>query len=197
VIFVVPAVGRVAGSTIGGVVVYTVGHSTRAIGDFIALLSDAGVTRIVDVRRFPMSRRHPQFNRDALAASLAAAGIDYRHMPELGGRRHGVKGARSRNGLWKVDAFRHYADYAETAAFAAALDVLEALARERPTAYMCAEAVWWQCHRRLITDYLIVRGWRVVHLLGPGQRQDATLTPGAVPQPDRTIAYPPSQPDLL
>jgi uncharacterized protein (DUF488 family) len=179
------------------VVVYTVGHSTRAVDEFIALLNDAGVTRIVDVRAFPMSRRHPQFNKDALSASLADAAIDYRHMPALGGRRGKKKGGRSRNGLWKVEAFRNYADYAETAAFGQAIAELEALARERPTAFMCAEAVWWQCHRRLIADYMLTGGWSVVHLLAPGQRQDHVLTPGARPQPDATIWYPAAQGDLL
>jgi len=179
------------------VVVYTIGHSTRSIDEFIALLTGAGVTRIVDVRAFPMSRRHPQFNKDALSVSLPSAGIDYRHMPALGGRRHAKKGVRSRNGLWKVEAFRNYADYAETAEFGEAIDALETLARERPTAFMCAEAVWWQCHRRLITDYMLVRGWTVVHLLGPGQQQHGALTPGAVPHADRTIEYPAPQPGLL
>jgi len=169
--------------------VYTVGHSTRSADELIAILNEAGATRIVDVRPFPMSRRHPQFNKDALTASLRAAGIDYRHMPELGGRRARSK-RPSRNGLWKVEAFRNYADYAETPEFRAALDALETLARERPTAFMCAEAVWWQCHRRLIADYMLARGWTVVHLLALGQRQSATLTPGAVPHEDGTIEYP-------
>jgi len=177
--------------------VYTIGHSTRSIDEFVAILADAGVTRVVDVRAFPMSRRHPQFNRDALTISLPAAGLDYHHLPALGGRRGAKKGGGSRNGLWKVEAFRNYADYAETPPFAAALGALEAFARERPTAYMCAEAVWWQCHRRLITDYLLARGWTVTHLLGIGQRQDAAMTPGARPQADGTIWYPAPQPGLL
>ncbi len=175
-------------------IVYTVGHSTRTIEEFIALLRDAGVARIVDVRRFPASRRHPHFNDSTLAALLEDAGLDYHHMPALGGRRGRKTPGPSRNDLWTVDAFRHYADYAETPAFAAALGELETLARERPTAYMCAEAVWWQCHRRLITDYLLARGWNVVHLLGPGQRQEGALTPGARPQADGTIWYPAPQP---
>jgi uncharacterized protein (DUF488 family) len=179
------------------VIVYTVGHSTRPIDEFIALLTGAGVARVADVRTFPASKRHPQFNSGALAAALDDAGIDYRHLPALGGRRGAKKNGASRNGLWKVDAFRNYADYAETPAFGAALDTLEALARERPTAYMCAEAMWWQCHRRLITDYLLVRGWTVIHLLGPGQQQRAELTTGAVAHADGTIAYPPPQPGLL
>lgn len=178
-------------------VFYTVGHSTRSIDELVGIVNGAGVTRIADVRAFPMSRRHPQFNKDALTVSLPAAGIDYRHLPALGGRRGVKKGAPSRNGLWKVEAFRNYADYAETAAFGAALDELEALARERPTACMCAEALWWQCHRRLITDYMLVRGWTVIHLLAAANRQEAVLTPGALPQPDRTIWYPAPQPRLL
>jgi uncharacterized protein (DUF488 family) len=178
------------------VVVYTIGHSTRSIEELIAILTDAGVARVADVRAFPMSRRHPQFNKDALSVSLPAAGIDYRHMPALGGRRQAKKGSPSRNGLWKVEAFRNYADYAETPAFRAAMDALEALARERPTAFMCAEAVWWQCHRRLIADYMVMRGWTVVHLLSPGQRQTGALTPGAVPHDDGTIEYRPARPGL-
>ncbi len=165
--------------------------------ELVGMLAEAGVTRIVDVRAFPASRRHPHFNKDALAVSLAAAGIDYRHVAALGGRRGAPKDRASRNGLWRVVAFRNYADYAETPPFGAALDVLEALARERPTAFMCAEAVWWHCHRRLITDYLLARGWTVVHLMAPGQRQIAELTPGAVVHADCTIEYPPPQPDLL
>jgi len=178
-------------------VLYTVGHSTRTLDELVAIVTDAGVRLIVDVRAFPMSRRHPQFNKDALAASLPAAGVDYCHMPELGGRRHAKKGAPSRNGLWTVEAFRNYADYAETPAFAAALDELEALGRERPAAIMCAEAVWWQCHRRLITDYMLARGWTVIHLMGAGQRRPGVMTPGAIPHEDGTIEYPAPQPGLL
>jgi len=179
------------------VVIYTVGHSTRSIDELIGLVTEAGVTRIADVRAFPMSRRHPQFNKDTLETSLSGAGIDYAHMPALGGRRGAKKGNRSRNTLWKVEAFRNYADYAATPAFRAALDSLEAMARARPTAFMCAEAVWWQCHRRLIADYLLARGWTVVHLLAPGTHQRAELTSGAVPHDDGTIEYPAPQPDLI
>jgi uncharacterized protein (DUF488 family) len=179
--------------------IFSIGHSTRSIDELIAVLSDAGVTRVADVRAIPRSKRHPQFGIDQLGQSLPAAGIDYRHLPALGGRRGKPKGAVSRNTLWRVEAFRNYADYAETPSFAAALSELERLARERPTAYMCAEAVWWRCHRRLITDYLLVHGWDVIHLLGIGQQEPASLTPGAVPQPDGTIEYPASttQPRLI
>ena len=178
-------------------IVYTIGHSTRSIDELIALLNEAGVERVVDVRAFPMSRRHPQFNTDALAVSLPAAGIDYRHLPALGGRRRANTGAPSRNGFWKVEAFRNYADYAETPPFRDAIGELDALARERPTAFMCAEAMWWQCHRRIVTDYMLARGWTVVHLLGPGKQQEATLTPGALVETDGTLAYRAAQPGLL
>jgi uncharacterized protein (DUF488 family) len=179
------------------VVVFTVGHSTRSIDDLIAILDEAGIRRVVDVRAIPASRRHPQFNRASLAVTLPDAGIDYVHMPALGGRRGRSAHGPSRNDLWQIEAFRNYADYAETAEFRAALDALEASARERPTAFMCAEAVWWRCHRRLIADYMLERGWTVTHLLAQGQRQNGTLTPGAAPQPDGSIWYPAGQPGFL
>lgn len=179
--------------------VWSVGHSTRTIDELMAILREAGVTRIVDVRLIPRSSRYPHFNSDSLTRSLADAGIDYRHLPALGGRRRPMKGRPSRNTLWRVDAFRNYADYAETPAFRAALGELEQLARQRPTAFMCAEAVWWRCHRRLITDYLLARGWQVVHLLGPGEEGAASLTPGAIVHEDETIEYPANseQPRLI
>ena len=179
--------------------IWSVGHSTRTIDELIAILHEAGVTRIADVRLIPRSSRHPQFNGDQLARSLADAGVEYHHLPDLGGRRRPLKGHISRNTLWRVEAFRNYADYAETPAFHEALTQLERLARERPTAYMCAEVVWWRCHRRLITDYLLARGWDVVHLLGPGQQESASRTPGAIVHSDGTIEYPANvaQPRLI
>lgn len=155
------------------------------------MLREAGVRAIADVRLIPRSARNPQFNRDMLPGVLAVEGIDYRHMPLLGGRRGGRKGAASRNTLWRVQAFRNYADYALTPEFRRGVDQLQGFAAERPTAIMCAEAVWWRCHRRIVTDYMLVAGWDVIHLIGPGQQQPASLTPGAVPQPDGTIEYPP------
>ncbi|MEW6268113.1 MAG: DUF488 domain-containing protein [Thermodesulfobacteriota bacterium] len=143
--------------------VYTAGHSSLTSDAFLELLERAGVTRLVDVRAFPGSRRHPQFGRAALAAECARHAIDYRWMPGLGGRRRST-GDRSPHRAWTVDAFRAYADYADTPEFAAALAELERLAAARPTAIACAEALWWQCHRRLIADRLLVAGWRVVHL---------------------------------
>jgi uncharacterized protein (DUF488 family) len=171
-------------------ILYTIGHSTRPLDELIGMLAAAGVARLADVRYIPRSGRHPQFNIDTLPAALAEAGIDYRHLPALGGRRGARKDAPSRNTLWRVQAFRNYADYAETPAFQSGLAELERLAAERTTAIMCAEAVWWRCHRRLVTDYMLARGWEVIHLMAPGRQEPAALTDGAVPQPDGTILYP-------
>ena len=159
------------------------------------MLKEAGVELVVDVRAYPSSRRHPQFNRDALAAWLPAGGIAYRHMPALGGRRSPVPG--SPNGGWRDTAFQGYADHMRTREFEDARAELEAAAREAATAIMCAEAVWWRCHRRLIADALLTRGWRVEHLgIGEG-RAVHELTEFAVLAPDGTITYPPAQGTLL
>jgi len=149
------------------VTLLTIGHSTRGIDELLALLAEHRIARLVDVRRFPASRRHPQFSREALAASLAAAGIEYVHEPDLGGRRQPDPG--SPNTAWRVAAFRGYADYMDSEEFAAACDrVLRAAARSR-TVIMCAEAVPWRCHRRLIADVATVAGAEVLHILGPGR----------------------------
>jgi uncharacterized protein (DUF488 family) len=175
--------------------IYTIGHSTRSSEEMLTLLAGAGVELLADVRAFPSSRRHPQFNRAVLAVWLGDAGISYRHMPGLGGRREPVPG--SPNGGWKEHAFQGYADHMLTPEFRTALAELEALAGERPTAVMCAEAVWWRCHRRLIADALVVRGWRVEHL-GIGESVSFhQLTEFAVVGPDGTITYPPAQTALL
>jgi uncharacterized protein (DUF488 family) len=175
--------------------VFTVGHSTRSSEELLALLRDAGVELVADVRAYPSSRRYPQFNRDALDAWLPAAGIGYRHLPGLGGRRSPVPG--SPNGGWKEAAFQGYADHMGSTEFQEALDDLEAAARERATAIMCAEAVWWRCHRRLIADALVARGWGVEHLgIGEG-RAVHHLTDFAVPGPAGALVYPPAQTTLL
>ena len=135
---------------------YTIGHSTRTADALVELLRAHRIEMLVDVRTIPRSRHNPQFNRDALAQSLAAAGIDYAHHPALGGLRHPRKD--SVNLGWRNASFRGYADYMQTAEFARALDALEALADARRTAIMCAEAVPWRCHRGLIADALTVRG---------------------------------------
>jgi uncharacterized protein (DUF488 family) len=178
--------------------IYTIGHSTRAAAELIALLREAGVDFLVDVRTLPRSRFNPQFNTDALSETLAAAGIGYRHMPSLGGLRHRPKGAPpSPNGLWRNEAFQAYADYATTAPFRVALAELTGLAQDRVPAIMCAEAVWWRCHRRIVTDYLLTEGVEVRHIMDHGKIDPASLTPGAAPQPDRTILYPAAQGELL
>lgn len=147
--------------------VFTIGHSTRTSEELLELLAEHGIEVLMDVRRYPGSRRHPQFSRDALAAALAGARIEYMHEPDLGGRRAARPG--SPHVAWRVDAFRGYADHMETPEFQAALERLIALARERRTVILCAEAVPWRCHRRLISDALVARGVEVRHILGPGR----------------------------
>ncbi len=145
----------------------TVGHSTHPLEVFLELLHGAGVELVADVRRFPGSRRHPHFAAPALAASLGQAGIAYEHLPELGGRRSPERG--SINDGWRVAAFRGYADHLRTPEFAAGRERLVALATERRTAIMCAEAQPWRCHRRLIADVFVLRGWRVLDVMAPGR----------------------------
>jgi uncharacterized protein (DUF488 family) len=158
------------------------------------VLRAAGVRRLVDVRSFPGSRRHPQFARQALAESLPAHRIEYVHEPALGGFRR--PHAESLNTGWEQPAFRGYADYMATEEWRRALERLERLAHERLTSVMCAEAQWWRCHRRLIADALVVRGWRVEHL-GLGDRPvEHQLTAFAVVGPDRRLTYPPAQGEL-
>lgn len=176
-------------------VIYTMGHSTRSAEELLALLREANVKLVADVRRYPASRRYPQFNQSALATWLGEQGIEYTHMAGLGGRRSPAPG--SRNGGWRESAFRGYADYMESPEFQKALADLELAARERPTAIMCAEAVWWRCHRRLIADALVVRGWRVEHL-GVGERRAVhELAEFAVVGPGGSVSYPPPQTMLL
>jgi uncharacterized protein (DUF488 family) len=172
--------------------VFTVGHSTHTLEALLALLECHGVARLADVRRFPRSRRHPQFNLESLRE---VPRIDYRHLPALGGRRHGR--ADSPNGGWEHPAFRAYADYALTPEFGAGLAELMALAAERPTAMMCAEAPWWRCHRRLIADRLAALGWTVCHIGPDGGLAEHELPEFAIVQPDGTVLYPPAQGTLL
>jgi uncharacterized protein (DUF488 family) len=175
--------------------IYTIGHSTRSAEEFLAILGDADVRLVADVRAFPSSRRHPQFNRGALAAWLGTAGIGYRHLAGLGGRRPPVPG--SVNGGWHERGFQGFADYMSSDEFQRALADLEAAASESPTAIMCAEALWWRCHRRLIADALVARRWRVEHLGIDGGPAVHTLTDFAVVDPDGVLTYPPAQTTLL
>jgi uncharacterized protein (DUF488 family) len=171
--------------------IYTVGHSTRSVAELGALLHQVGVDLLVDVRSVPRSRTNPQFNADTLPPALAAIGISYRHLPALGGLRGRRKdGAPSENTMWRNESFRNYADYAQTAAFRAGLDALTDLCREHCCAIMCAEAVWWRCHRRIISDYLLMRRIPVAHIMGPGKIDPAVPTPGLSRLPDGGLAYP-------
>ncbi len=154
--------------------VCTIGHSNRPIEDFIGLLWTNEVATVVDVRTIPRSRHNPQFNLDSLPASLAAAGIAYKHMPGLGGLRHAH--ADSPNSGWHNASFRGYADYMQSAEFAENLDRLVELARAQRCALMCAEAVPWRCHRSMIADALLVRGVRVEDIIGPHGRKPHALT---------------------
>jgi uncharacterized protein (DUF488 family) len=147
--------------------VFTVGHGTRPIAELLEVLGEAGVRTLVDVRRFPGSRRHPQFNQPALAAAVEDAGIAYRHAVELGGRRSGESG-EERFGCIRVAAFRSYAARMKTEEWQGALTA--ALAEPEPC-FMCAETLWWRCHRRLIAELLQARGHEVVHLLKPGHTE--------------------------
>lgn len=155
--------------------IWTIGHSTHAWPAFVALLQGAQVEAIADVRRFPASRRHPQFNGAAMQMALADAGIAYQHFEALGGRRNRTAGD-SPNTAWRVDAFNAYADHAATAEFQAALGELQSLAREKRTAILCAEALPWQCHRRVLADVLIARGWNVCDIFPGGKVKPHELT---------------------
>ena len=157
--------------------IWTIGHSTRAIEEFLGLLKDNQIQALADVRRFPGSRRHPQFGQEQLADSLRKSGIDYIHFPQLGGRRPVLP--NSVNTAWRNAAFRGYADYMTTPAFANGMKELMELADAKSTAIMCAEALWWQCHRGLISDYLKVRNWRVSHILGSGKTEEHPYTSAA------------------
>jgi len=147
--------------------IWTIGHSTRDWPVFTAMLAEAGIEVLVDVRRFAGSRRNPQFSGETMARELPRAGIGYRPVPELGGRRRPAPD--SPNDAWRNSSFRGYADYMMTPQWQAARDGLEALALRHRVAIMCAEALWWQCHRGLISDDLKARGWEVLHLAAPGR----------------------------
>jgi uncharacterized protein (DUF488 family) len=170
--------------------IWTVGHSNLALDAFLDVLRPQGIELVADVRTVPKSRRHPQFHTDRLAVSLPAADVGYVHLPGLGGWRRVQPG--SPNGGWRVASFQGYADYAMTEPFAEALAGLRALAAGRRTAVMCSEAVWWRCHRRLISDRLVLAGDAVHHIVGAGGRvTDHELTPFAVVQGGQLV-YPPS-----
>ena len=172
---------------------WTVGHSTHPLPTFAALVRAHGVTTIADVRKIPRSRRHPQFNVDTLPASLAAAGLGYTHFAGLGGLRR--ERPNSINRAWKNPSFRAYADYMQTDEFARHLDALLALGARERVAIMCAEAVWWRCHRSLIADALVARGEPVLHILTAERAEPHTLRDFARVDGDR-VTYP-GEPELF
>jgi uncharacterized protein (DUF488 family) len=153
--------------------IWSVGHGTRPVDELIAMLRQTEITTLADVRLAPGSRRHPQFGAKALEVSLAERGVAYLHIPELGGRRE--PRADSPHRALRVAAFRGYADHMSTAEFARGYERLTSVSRESRTAFMCAETLWWRCHRRLIADRLTVDGWAVTHLLAPGTSEAHVL----------------------
>jgi uncharacterized protein (DUF488 family) len=170
---------------------FTIGHSNRSLEEFVALLRQAEIGLVADIRTIPRSRANPQFNKDALPDALATYGISYDHIAALGGRRGKAKSLPADvNGFWTNDSFHNYADYALSEDFRAGLDHLINEGRERRCAMMCSEAVWWRCHRRIVTDHLLARGETVFHIMGSSRLEPARMTPGAAVQPGGTVTYP-------
>jgi uncharacterized protein (DUF488 family) len=157
--------------------IFTIGHSTHPIEYFVEMLQSFSISLIADIRNYPGSKRYPHFNKETLEDSLQQNGIGYIHMKELGGRRKPVPNSNNTN--WRNEAFRGYADYMQTEAFKDAMNRLENLATKQPTAYMCSEAVWWRCHRALVSDYLKIKGWKVMHIMRIGKAEEHPYTSAA------------------
>ena len=172
--------------------IWTIGHSNHSIEAFLALVAGESIELVADVRRFPTSRAHPQFNGQSLSNSLAAEGIGYRHFPELGGRRKD-RLAKSPNTAWRVEAFNAYADHMLSADFHTGWNELVALASDRRLAIMCAEALPWQCHRRILADAFLAQGWTVLDIMPAGKTRPHELPPfaniqhGQVTYPGETL----------
>jgi uncharacterized protein (DUF488 family) len=174
---------------------FTVGHSTRTIHAFASLLKEANAQFVVDVRTIPRSRANPQYDRDVLPGSLAAHAIGYEHVASLGGLRGRQRDIPPTiNAFWSNESFHNYADYAMGDEFHLGVTRLRELGKERRPAIMCAESVWWRCHRRIIADYLILAGEEVWHIIGPGRIVRAQLTPAARSGPRATLVYPENAP---
>jgi uncharacterized protein (DUF488 family) len=174
---------------------FTIGHSDRTLDEFLDLLESTRIELVVDVRKLPGSRRYPQFDGGVLADALGTAGIGYRHHPALGGRRPvSPDVAPDVNGLWTNRSFHNFADYALSDEFRDGLSRLREWGGERRSAVMCSEAVWWRCHRRIIADHLLAHGEDVVHVIGAGRPQPASLTPGALVGDDGSVVYPANPP---
>lgn len=176
--------------------IYTIGHSTRGIEEFISLLKENKIELLIDVRRFPGSKRHPQFNKGNLERSLQKADINYRYMEVLGGRR-GKPEENSKNDGWKSNGFQAYADYINTSEVQEIINELAELSKSTTYALMCAEAVYWKCHRQLIADTLVARDVPVKHILGPGQIDRHSLKDMAQVLVDRRVIYPSKQQKLF
>ncbi len=155
-------------------IIFTTGHSTRSLEEFIRLLKNFNIKLLADIRSYPGSKRFPHFNKEALQQTLTQHGIAFQHFPELGGRRKTSK--NSKNTAWKNDAFRGYADYMETEDFKKGIHELEKAAAVQTSAYMCSEAVWWRCHRSLVSDYLKSKGWKVMHIMGENKSDEHPYT---------------------
>jgi uncharacterized protein (DUF488 family) len=170
---------------------FTIGHSTRPVSEFVELLESQQIQLVVDVRTIPRSRANPQYNGDVLAEVLAQHQVGCERLAALGGlrgRKHDI--SPSVNAFWQNQSFHNYADYALTEEFRAGLAQLRVLGHERRSAIMCAEAVWWRCHRRIIADYLLAAGETVFHILGQDRIEPARLTGAARPAPDMSLTYP-------
>lgn len=159
--------------------IWTIGHSTRPLEEFVSLLVTHDIQLLVDIRSFPGSRRYPHFNKESLMLSLPRHGIQYEHMPRLGGRRKPER--NSANDAWRHPSFRGYADYMESTEFQEQVADLERLALGTNTAYICSEAPWWKCHRALVSDYLKVKDWQVLHIMEKGKLTEHPFTSPARP----------------
>lgn len=154
--------------------IYTIGHSTHNLAEFLDMLHSFDIKILADIRSLPGSRKFPQFDKENLIISLAETGIQYIHMTDLGGRRKVKKD--SKNNRWNNDSFKGYADYMETKEFEMGIIKLENIASEQSTSYMCSEAVWWRCHRSMVSDYLKAKGWTVLHIMAKGKVQEHKYT---------------------
>ncbi len=157
--------------------IYTIGHSTRSLANFFDMLQSFGIKILADIRSLPGSRKFPQLDKENLKISLEEAGIQYIHLAALGGRRMVKKD--SKNNRWNNDSFRGYADYMESEIFESAIIKLEHISLQQPTAFMCSEAVWWRCHRSMVSDYLKAKGWTVLHIMATGKAQEHKYTASA------------------
>ncbi len=166
--------------------IYTIGHSTHTLQVFMNMLQSFNIKMLVDIRRFPGSRKFPQFDQESLKTSLEEASISYIHLVDLGGRRKAKKD--SKNCRWNNPSFRGYADYMETEEFTNAVEELEDIALKQATVYMCSEAVWWRCHRSMVSDYLKAKGWMVLHIIAVGKASEHKYTAPAIVV-DNSVSY--------